>query len=81
VLAVAQHVRAVDEHVAHAHRKLVGALEGRAIGDRRGIEDDDVGEQAFLQAPAPVEPEVRRRESAAASPGCPEADLRVCSRS
>ena len=44
VLAALQHLHAIHEHVRHADRVLVRRLEGRAIGDRRRIEDDDIRE-------------------------------------
>src|SRR5829696_3628271 len=43
VLAVLQHLHAVDEHVAHAGRKLLWLLERRMVLDRCRIEDHDVG--------------------------------------
>ena len=47
MLAVLQDDLPVDEHVLHAGGVLVRLLEGRAIRDRRRIEDRDVGEIAF----------------------------------
>ena len=44
VLAVLQHLHAVDEHVAHAGRVLLRMVERRVVDDRRRIEDHDVGD-------------------------------------
>ena len=52
MLAVAQHLDAVDEDVAHADRILVRLGEGRAVGDRRRIEDGEIGEIAGAQRAA-----------------------------
>ena len=42
----AQHLDAVDEDVAHAGGILVRLVEGGAVGDRRRIEDREVGKIA-----------------------------------
>src|SRR5258708_3743452 len=47
-LAVIEHERAVHEHVAHAHRRLMLLFERGAVGDRIGIEHGDVGEEPGL---------------------------------
>ena len=52
VLAVLEHLHAVDEDVVHPHSILVRLLEGRAVGNLRRIEDDDVGEHAFAEEAA-----------------------------
>src|SRR5262245_40242220 len=57
-LAVLEHAHAVHEHVLHPHRVLMGRLEGGAVGDGFGVEDDDVREEALLQPASPFEPEV-----------------------
>ncbi len=57
-LAVGQHARPVHEQVMHTRRVLVGVLEGRVIGDRRGIEDDDVGVETGPELAASMEREV-----------------------
>ena len=52
MLAVAQHQHAVDQHMDHPDRILLGFSEGRAVGDLGGIEYGDVGEVAGLQRAA-----------------------------
>ena len=58
MLAVGQHLRAIDEHVTHSDRVLVRLLERGPIGDRSWIEDGNVGEHAFAKEAAPIEFEV-----------------------
>ena len=58
VLAVAQHLHAIDEHVAHAGRVLVRLLERGVILDRRRIEDHDVRQHALGEPPAVLDAEV-----------------------
>ena len=55
VLAVLQHLHAVDETCANADRVCVGLLERGRVRDRRWIEDDDVGELAGLELTAASE--------------------------
>src|SRR5262245_41033996 len=43
VLPVGEDASAVDPDVADADRAPVGLLEGGAVGDRGGVEGDDVG--------------------------------------
>jgi hypothetical protein len=47
MLAVLEHLDAVDEDVAHAGCVLVGLVEGGVVGDLGGIEDGEVGEEAL----------------------------------
>src|SRR5262249_399160 len=63
VLAVLQHLHAVDEDVAHPDGVLVGLLVRRPIHDRLRIEDDDIREVPFAHEPAPIEPQVRSRQA------------------
>src|SRR5581483_67389 len=51
VIAVLEHLRAVDPDVADADRILMGFVVCRAIRDRVRVEDDDVGELACGKAP------------------------------
>ena len=60
VLAVLQHLHAVDEHVAHSGGQLLRLFEGRVVLDLRGVEDDDVGIIAGLKRSTLLDPEVRR---------------------
>jgi hypothetical protein len=57
MLAVAQYVHPVDEHVRHAGRVLHRLLVRGVGGDGLGVEDGDVGERAgakgwLLSSPA-----------------------------
>src|SRR6185436_15045443 len=61
VLAVAQREDAVDHHVAHAGGELTRRLEGGVVGDRGGVEDDDVGEVAGGEAAAVAQLQVLGR--------------------
>src|SRR5688572_21193885 len=58
VFAVPENHRSVDDHIPHAGRVLMRLLERGAIGDRGGIEDDDVGEHAGPEEAALFELEV-----------------------
>src|SRR5262245_39061946 len=64
VLAVLQHLHAVDEDVTHAHRVLVRVLVRRPVGDGLRVKDDDIGEITFAQQAAVIQPEVGRRQVA-----------------
>ena len=63
MVAVFEHLHAVDEYVGHPHSILVRLLECRLVGDRGRIEDDDVREHAFAQEASPRETEVGGREA------------------
>src|SRR6188474_1440209 len=67
VLAVFEHLHAVDEDVLHAGGVLVRLLEGGVVGDRRGVEDDHVSEHAFLEEAAMVEAEIAGGQGAETS--------------
>src|SRR5690348_1454074 len=43
MLAVLQHLYAIDEHVLHTGRELLRLFEGGMVLDRGWVEDDDVG--------------------------------------
>ena len=58
VLAVFDHLDAVNENVFHVGRVLMRFFEGRVVGDCRGIEHDDVSEHSFFQKSAMIEPEI-----------------------
>src|SRR5581483_269291 len=65
--AVADHLYAIDEDVAHAGGELLRMVVGGVIGDRGGIEHDDVGEIAGSELAAILELEIvrgQRREAA-----------------
>ncbi len=64
MLAVLEHADAVYEDVPHADGVLMGLLVGGPVRDGGGIEDDDVGEIAFLQQAAMVEPQICRGQVA-----------------
>src|SRR5581483_7073349 len=57
VFAVAQGVRAVHEHVAHAPGVAVRIVVGRRVDERLRIEDDNVREPALTYPSAPVDPQ------------------------
>ena len=61
VLAVPEHLLAVDEYVQHACRVLVRFDEGGVILNGFRIEDDHVGEEAFFQLAATVDSEIECR--------------------
>src|SRR5438309_80636 len=63
VLAVLDHVHAVDENVLHAGRILVRLRVSSVVDDGFRIEDDHVGKIAFAQPAAALEPQVFRRQS------------------
>src|SRR6185437_16528769 len=56
--AVAHLNLAVDDHVAYAGRVLMRLRVGSAVAHAGRVEDDDVGEAAGQQPPAPIEAEV-----------------------
>jgi hypothetical protein len=62
VLAVLEHLRPVDPHVADADGVLMRLLVGRAIGDRLRIEHDDVGELTGRQPSAILDAQVVGRQ-------------------
>src|SRR2546423_1018699 len=64
MLAVLEHLHPVDKNMFHSHRVLMRFLKGRAIGNRRRIEDNDVGKHTLLDKAAMIEPEIGRRLSA-----------------
>src|SRR2546423_6703643 len=67
MLAVFDHLHAVDENVFHPGRVLVWSIEGRVIGNCFWIEHDDIGEHSFFQHPAMIELEILRRLCAESS--------------
>jgi hypothetical protein len=56
VLAILDHLLAVDEYVQHAGRVLVRLDESAVILDGFRIEDDYVGEKTFLELAASRRP-------------------------
>src|SRR5690348_2165567 len=64
VLAVFQHLHAVDEHVVDSGRELLGLFERRVVLDRGGIEHDHVAIIAGLEEPALLDAEVGGGERA-----------------
>src|SRR5688572_14388877 len=63
VLAILEHLRSVHEHVLHSDGILVRLFEGRLVGDRFRIEDDNVSEHSFLKQPALIETKVLSRQA------------------
>src|ERR1044071_5437384 len=74
MLAILEHLRAVDKDVLDADRVLVRLLEGGAVTDRLGIEDHHVGEHAALQQAAMVQPQVRRGQARQSTDGFADRD-------
>src|SRR3954466_5687406 len=64
MLAVLQHLHAVDEHVAHAGRELFGFLERRMVLDRRRIEHHHIAIVAGPEEPTLPNAEVGRGQRA-----------------
>src|SRR5947207_3395308 len=62
VLAVFNDLHAIHEHMFHANGVLMRFLECSAIRNRRGIEDNDVGEHAFFNETAMIETEIGGRQ-------------------
>ena len=60
--AVLEDLNAIDEYVVHPCRQLIGLLEGRMVGDRCGIEYDNVGIIARVKRPALPDPDITRRK-------------------
>src|SRR5215472_18301283 len=58
VLAVLDYLDAIYKNVFHPSGVLLRLLKGGAIGNRRGIECDDVGEHALFNETAMVQSEV-----------------------
>src|SRR5258708_14255552 len=67
VLAVLEHLHAVHEDVLHANRIRMRLLVGGGVGDRRGIEDRQIGVHAGLHEAAAFEAEERRRQAGQAA--------------
>src|SRR5260370_26508072 len=66
VLAVFDHLDAVNENVFHVGRVLMPVFEGRVVGDYRGIAHYDVRTHSFYLKPAMIEPPTARRQPAQA---------------
>jgi len=58
MLAILDHLNAVNENVFYAHGVLMRLLERRAIGNRRGIEHDHIREHSFFNKTAMIEAEI-----------------------
>jgi hypothetical protein len=64
VFAVAEHRDAVYEDVSHPNRVLMRPFIRGPVLDGAGVEDDDVGEIAFLQKAPTLEAQIRRGQMA-----------------
>ena len=61
MLAISQHVLAIDEDVHHAGRVLVRFDESRVVLNLLGIENNHVGEEAWLQLTTAIDSHRLRR--------------------
>src|SRR6266513_2805447 len=53
-LAPLDYRHAVDQHMLHSLRQLIGAFKGSRVTDRCRIEDHDIGPHALLSTPRSV---------------------------
>ena len=60
--ALVDHGNAVDQHIVHSLRKLIGIVEGGEIADRSGIENRDIRPHAHAQKAAALDAQALRRK-------------------
>jgi hypothetical protein len=64
VFSIAKNLHAVHKHISYSYRILMWLGEGGAIRHSLRIEDDNVGEHAWLDEPTMIKPEIGGRQRA-----------------
>src|SRR5438094_8582750 len=75
--ALVDYRNAVDQHVVHSLRKLIGIVEGGEIADRSGIENRDIRPHTHAQTAAALEAEALPRTRGACREAVVTRDLQV----